>query len=398
MKKLLSLALVLVMAFTLTTPVFAANQDGNSQGNSSSKSPSSASTTLTGAKTTQADFNALNNAIGKGISISFNGNNQPVIKVAADADLGIFTLIAKDQDGNNSYLKFEIDTANYLDKSVTFKIQTSSKNIKYSFVLSHIHDYVETITATCTASGFKVYTCDCGDSYVGDEVPALGHTAGADADCTNDQVCTVCGEVLVAKLGHTVGADADCTNDQVCTVCGEVLVAKLGHTAGADADCTNDQVCTVCGEVLVAALGHDWDNGVYTNPTRASDGFTTYKCEVCGETKVEVDEGSKWVVISATATVANVSGNTYRITVTEKYSGGPDEVYTANYAFNTIPNNGSQTFNVGPYKVTVSRSGGTYTPVNPPQGIAPAFAPFSFGDEANNDDFFFEAISVELAV
>ena len=70
--------------------------------------------------------------------------------------------------------------------------------------------------------GYTTYTCAvCGDSYVSDEVGALGHTKGeavreneVAADCLNagsyESViyCTVCGEelsretVTVKALGH----------------------------------------------------------------------------------------------------------------------------------------------------------------------------------------------------
>ncbi|MBR2900953.1 MAG: hypothetical protein IKC39_01775, partial [Clostridia bacterium] len=108
---------------------------------------------------------------------------------------------------------------------------------------------------------------------------ALGHTPGAAATCTEDQTCTVCGEVLAEKLGHTPGAEADCTNDQTCTVCGEVLAEKLGHTPGAEADCTNDQTCTVCGEVLNEKLGH--------TPGAEADCVNDQTCTVCGEVLAE---------------------------------------------------------------------------------------------------------------
>ena len=41
----------------------------------------------------------------------------------------------------------------------------------------HNHAYVTQVTApTCTAWGYTMYTCECGDSYVGDYVEALGHS------------------------------------------------------------------------------------------------------------------------------------------------------------------------------------------------------------------------------
>lgn len=40
----------------------------------------------------------------------------------------------------------------------------------------HRHDYRELLVApTCTDEGYTTYTCDCGDSYRGQPVAALGH-------------------------------------------------------------------------------------------------------------------------------------------------------------------------------------------------------------------------------
>jgi hypothetical protein len=83
----------------------------------------------------------------------------------------------------------------------------------------HTHHYAEEVTApTCTEGGYTRYTCACGDTYQGNEVPA-GHkeevVPAVDATCTKDgltagKVCSACGEVLVAQevvvsMGHTYG-------------------------------------------------------------------------------------------------------------------------------------------------------------------------------------------------
>ena len=55
-------------------------------------------------------------------------------------------------------------------------------------VVNATHDYEAVVTApTCTEAGYTTYTCACGDSYVTDEVAALGHSF-------EDGICTVCGE------------------------------------------------------------------------------------------------------------------------------------------------------------------------------------------------------------
>ena len=53
------------------------------------------------------------------------------------------------------------------------------------------------------------------------------HTPGAPATCTEPQVCTDCGEVLVEATGHTPGSPATCSAPQTCTKCGEILAPQL---------------------------------------------------------------------------------------------------------------------------------------------------------------------------
>lgn len=60
--------------------------------------------------------------------------------------------------------------------------------IKLETHVTHTHNYVETITKepTCTETGEKTYTCDCGDSYT-EVIPAKGHHY-------ENGECTDCGE------------------------------------------------------------------------------------------------------------------------------------------------------------------------------------------------------------
>ena len=105
------------------------------------------------------------------------------------------------------------------------------------------------------------------------------HTPGPAATCTEPQVCTECGEVLVEATGHTPGPAASCSAPQTCTKCGEVLAPQLMHTPGAEATCTEPQTCTVCGEILAEATGHNV----------GSDGV----CTKCG-TRI-IPEGQKYI-------------------------------------------------------------------------------------------------------
>ena len=304
MKKILVIALAIMMVFALTATALAANQDGNSQGGSSA-----GSTTQSGAKSSQADYNALGNTLGKGVTVSFNSNNQPVVKVAADADLGIFTLITKDQDGNNAWLKFEIDTANYLGKSVTLKVQSSSKNVKYSFVLSHECAFDEVVTApTCTADGFTTFTCECGLSYEDNKINALGHTSGEPvttlkATCIAEGAwkicCTACEDLLEE------GNIAEDPNNHAVTSLTDYDALAAGHPDGGLGYVW--AACSDCGagpvlysyELWVALGGNDFlapepepCEHIWVAFAIVSDsvrnGFVWWSaCEECGEPKPE---------------------------------------------------------------------------------------------------------------
>jgi len=158
------------------------------------------------------------------------------------------------------------------------------------------HNYEAVVTApTCTDAGFTTYTCSvCGDSYVADEVEALGHSWVA-ATCTAPKTCSVCGETEGDALGHSYEAvvtEPDCANGgyttYTCSVCGDSYVADevdaLGHS-WSDATCTAPKTCSVCGETEGEALGHKYD-AVVTAPTCTAKGYTTYTCSACGDSYV----------------------------------------------------------------------------------------------------------------
>jgi len=232
---------------------------------------------------------------------------------------------------------------------------------------------------TCTEGGFTTYTCQfiwgCGLTKIDNYVPALGHNFNQwKKSTTQERTCTVEGIY-----------EWPCVNNGCDEVCEERIpgfhfmndrnyewsVWKLADKA---ATCTEDgfygYVCIKCDEAAedaesITALGHNWDEGVYTNPTREADGYTTYNCTVdgCGAVDVVTDEGSQWVVTGVTADIINQSGNSFQIKLTETYSGGADEVYTTDTieGSNAIGNNSSADFVIGSHTVTVARGGNKYT-------------------------------------
>ena len=64
------------------------------------------------------------------------------------------------------------------------------------------HDYEAVVTApTCEEAGYTTYTCECGDSYTGDEVAATGHTfIDSECECGADYVAPVTSWALVTEL------------------------------------------------------------------------------------------------------------------------------------------------------------------------------------------------------
>ncbi len=138
-------------------------------------------------------------------------------------------------------------------------------------------------------------------------------------------------DVKISKLPHTPGAAATCDTAQTCTVCGCVLAEALGHTQettieNIDATCTTEGTyketvtCIVCGvsetEIKTGKLPHEYE-GTKTEPTCTEQGYTTFRCAVCGDTyKAEyVDKKGhtegEWTEISApTCTASGKEENT----------------------------------------------------------------------------------------
>ena len=141
----------------------------------------------------------------------------------------------------------------------------------------HVHSYEAVVTApTCTEEGYTTYTCTgCDDSYVSNEVPALGHAY------------------------ETVVTAPTCTDE--------------GYTT---------YTCSACGysytDNTVAALGHTWDDGVVTaEPSKDAPGEVTYTCVVCGETYTEK------LIIGLAATVSDkvTAGKSMTLKATDLRTG-----------------------------------------------------------------------------
>ena len=118
---------------------------------------------------------------------------------------------------------------------------------------SHEKTVVAAVSPTCTQEGSTEwsYCALCDMVFVPCEtIPMLDHVPNESVICTEDQSCSVCGEVLRPASDHTPGEPATCVKGQECAVCHAVIAPPLGHTPGEPATCTSGQHCLVCNEEL----------------------------------------------------------------------------------------------------------------------------------------------------
>ena len=154
------------------------------------------------------------------------------------------------------------------------------------------HDYEAVVTApTCTEKGYTTYTCSrCGDSYVTDEVAALGHNP-AEAVKENETAATCTEAGSYESVVYCSVCDAELSRETV-------EVAKLGHDYQVKEivppTCTKSGYtvyeCSRCGKTYKddpVEPEHKWDEGTVTAPTCTEMGYTTYTCLVCGEKYVD---------------------------------------------------------------------------------------------------------------
>ena len=173
-------------------------------------------------------------------------------------------------------------------------------------IVSHAYESM-VIEPSCEAKGYTSYTCSvCNNMYVDEYTDETGHAwdegrtvtaSGCVSEGVIEYKCTNegCREKLVIATdasGHTPGAEATCTEPQICEVCETVLELPKGHhhtSEIVEPTCTSmgySVYTCECGDTYTSdytdKAEHNYEAEV-TEPTCTSHGFTTYRCADCDD-------------------------------------------------------------------------------------------------------------------
>ncbi len=125
------------------------------------------------------------------------------------------------------------------------------------------------------------------------------------SDGTNHWKLCSCGEMVEVDT-HTPGAEADCENDQICTVCEHVLVEASGHSGEGEWQYDEEihwKECS-CGKDTDADF-HDFEWVVTAEPQVGVPGEQEYTCKGCGY----VSETEEIPALEPEIQLGDVNGN-----------------------------------------------------------------------------------------
>ena len=150
------------------------------------------------------------------------------------------------------------------------------------------HSYKTVVTApNCTQSGYTTYTCDCGHSYIADEVAATGHSYD-EGKITTAPSCETKGvktfTCQTEGCGYSYTVDVDATGHSYTDTVVPATCITKGYTK---------HTCGNCGDSYTdnetALAEHTYEGVVTTKPTCDTEGVMTYTCSVegCGDSYTE---------------------------------------------------------------------------------------------------------------
>ena len=172
--------------------------------------------------------------------------------------------------------------------TLTVRLVSDGSDGAYGFSIDSIianyvvYDYTDIVVApTCTAKGYTIHTCACGESHVDSYVDALGHSFG-EWTVTTAPTCTEKG------VETRCCSRCDATETRDVDALGHALV----HHDGKAATCTEAgweayDTCSRCDYTtykVIPATGHSYTS-VVTEPTCTEQGYTTHTC-ACGDSYI----------------------------------------------------------------------------------------------------------------
>lgn len=282
-----------------------------------------------------------------------------IILLALTASIGLVMLIsiilARNQFSDEAML-FKDDTSNSPFRD-TDTLRAERTEMPEETTAAHECTFeVSIIEPTCQHVGYKVFKCQCGNSYSEKNAEKVGHAylenQRTQPTCTSEgsvEYRCACGEAYtesIEKLPHEYTSTtvlATCTEeghiDYTCA-CGESYTEILSKLAHEYVEETVLPTCTAegsriylcaCGdtytEVYAEKLAHSYAESERIDPTCTSEGRVSYLC-ACGELYTEslskLNHSYKLKTRSATCTTEGAStytcscGDTYTVTIDAK--------------------------------------------------------------------------------
>lgn len=127
---------------------------------------------------------------------------------------------------------FVVDNSTCINEGQEQRNCASCDHYETEIIPATGHSYASEVTLpTCTVGGYTTYVCECGDSYTGDHIEAVGHIFG---EWQNDEEshwreCTVCKAQESDKENHT-----DSDNNGLCDLCSKQMALISDDTGEAD--------------------------------------------------------------------------------------------------------------------------------------------------------------------
>ncbi len=177
---------------------------------------------------------------------------------------------------SNGTVRYKWKSGDTPPKTLWFNYDSSAMSV------TAMHDYSDSVVKepTCTEQGYTTYCCNCGEMYVGNYVPAKGHTpmavdSGTEATCTEPGytafiMCEVCFSTLydsptrIPPKGHEYKYGK-------CTRCGE---ADPDYIPPAPTNFDDVSQNSYCYDAVQWAVEHEVTKGVSANKFAPNNGCT----------------------------------------------------------------------------------------------------------------------------